>query len=791
MLIHYFITALRFVRKNKLNLILNLLGLSLGLTASFFILNYVLNETGYDRYHEKKKRTYRILNEKKDFSWTEPKTPYILSTYLKNDIPEIENVAVIGRLLYAQVEKENEFIRERSFSTATNEIFKIFTIPFIEGDPAGALTDPFSVVLTESAAEKYFPDGNALGKTLEVMNRQDIYTHTVTGIIEDFPKTSSFKADFIGNVELTLKSFENEAWSSNIRTAWHLDFLQTFILLRDGVKPDLAQKKIREIENMYMGADVHLEFHLQKLTDIYLHSSYLVNPGRIGNLQNIYLYSLLGIFIILIACFNYIILSIAQSTLRVKEIGIRKVVGASRWKIIKQINGESVMIAILAFPIALILEDVLLPKVNQLFRTQLEINFADNYVLLLLFILITFFVGISSGSYISFYLASFQPVDVFKNRFIKGRSKYFFQKFLVTIQILIFVSLISGTQIIFRQINYGKKKDLGFNKENLAVMQVARRQLTNSYEPFKQELLRNPNILSITGGMVIPPDNSKMVVTVPLKEDPDQQIPLEGMGVDFDFFNTLRLEIIKGRAFSKELPTDSGKFILNESAVKILGLENPIGEEIMNSEIIGVVKDFNVHSLHEKIAPLYINIIEPKYISNLIIKYCPRTYQNVLEFCKSKWEEFAPDTYMLCQQFEDTVGDLYYKEKQLGSIVGIFGFVAIIIASLGLFGLSFFMARQRTQEIGIRKVHGAQTFDILRLYGKDFLGLTFLANVISWPVIFYFLSKWLQNFAYQINIGIVIFLISALFSIIIVLATILTHSLKATNVNPVETLRDE
>jgi ABC-type antimicrobial peptide transport system permease subunit len=428
---------------------------------------------------------------------------------------------------------------------------------------------------------------------------------------------------------------------------------------------------------------------------------------------------------------------------------------------------------------------------NQLFRTGMEINYGENISLLILFILLTLLVGITSGSYISFFLAKFDPVHVFKEKSTSGRSKTFFQKVLITLQIFFFVCLFSGSQVIFRQINLGKKADLGFNYTNLAHMQIGRRAIVDKYNVFKQELLRNPDIILVSGGNVIPPNNSRMITPVPLKEDPDQKVNLEGMGVDFDFFEILEINILDGRNFSQDFPTDSNNYIINEMAAKMLGLTNPIGEKLMEGEIIGVVRNIQVHSIHEGITPLAIQLSPPKYISEYLVKYREGRFSEVSEYVKSVMSKMAPDSYLDLQPFEERLGEMYYKEKRLGSITLLFGGIAIVIAILGLFGHSLFAARQQTREIGIRKAHGALTKDILRFYGKDFIITTFVANILACPVTIIIMNKWLQNFEHQAGMGIVLFTFSLVVSLFIVVITILSHSLSAANVNPANTLRYE
>jgi putative ABC transport system permease protein len=322
-------------------------------------------------------------------------------------------------------------------------------------------------------------------------------------------------------------------------------------------------------------------------------------------------------------------------------------------------------------------------------------------------------------------------------------------------------------------------------------MEISRRAIVENFDVFKQELLRNPDILLVSGGNVIPPNNSRMVTPVPLKEDPEQKVNLEGMGVDFDFLDILEINIVEGRNFSTDFPTDSNNSIINEMAANMLGLEQPIGEKLMGGEIIGVVSDFHVHSIHEGISPLQIQLSPPRYISEYLVKYREGRYSEVSEYCKTVLEKMAPDSYMYIMPFEERLGEMYYREKRLGNITLLFGGMAILIAVLGLFGYSLFTARQKSREIGIRKVHGALTKDILRFYGRDFMITTIVANILACPLTIFVMKKWLQNFELQADMGVLLFIFSFIVSLFIVVVTVLFHSLSAANVNPVNTLRYE
>ena len=787
---HLLLSAFRHYKSNKLNLLINMVGLTLGLSATILISSYIIFELGFDRHNVNKNRIYRIVDYKADVQWAEPKAPYILGEYIIQDIREVESVVRIGYLPYAQIRIDKDLERTRLFRTADPSVFNIFSFTFLEGTPQNALKDHQSVVLSKSMADQYFPDGNAYGSTIEVINRKDVFVLTITGIIEDLPAKSSLQANFIGHIELSLKGYEQEQWSSNVRTDWYNDFFNLFILGEKGVGQEILESRITELVDTYKDPVIKQEYSLQKLTKVHLFSDYLVNAGRTGNIKQIYLLLAVGTGILIIACFNYIILSIAQSAMRTKEIGVRKVFGGTRKQIRNQILGESILLSLISFPVALGLAEVSQTKIKQLFLVDFPSPLNDP-VTLLVVVLITILVGFISGGYIAFYLSKLNPVLVFRHKLARGQSKYLFQKILITLQIFIFVSLLSGTQMIHKQIQLGQKKDLGFDHENLARVYLGRRQLTNIYDIFKDELLQNTSVIAVSGGMVLPPTNSKMVSTIPGLDDPERVISIEGMVADFDIIVALGLNLLEGRTFSKKFVTDSNTMIINETAAKALGNNNPVGERINNKEIIGIIQDFHLHSLHEKVAPLEISISDPKYVSDMLIRYQPGQFQRAQEHVKNVWEKYAGEAYFEMIDFQEAIGSLYTNEKRIARITSIFGGLAILIATFGLFGLSMFTARQRTHEIGIRKALGAFSIDILKMYARDFLILVVLANLLSIPLSVYLMNKWLSNFAYQTGIQADTFLLTFIFSVVIVLLTIIYYAQRLASVNPAHTLRYE
>ncbi len=774
----WFLTALRVFKRQKTLLFLNLFGLSLGLCSAFIISLYVLNEIRYDRFHKNKDRIYRV-NSEAIFKEGSPKVPIGLSEYISRTIPEVEEIVNIRIPRYTRINKDGKFILTNKFITVSDQFFEMFSFNFIEGDPITALNDIHSIVITKSMAEYYFKDELAVGKLLEMNDSRENFLLTVTGVIEDIPKLSSIQADFIGNIELSLETFERQDFK-NIRTNWNLPFFETYVLLQPNIKKESVEDKFGPLEG----------YSLQPLIDVHLKSSHLINAGPTGNLNDVFLFSGIGLGILIIACFNYIILSIGQSSSRGKEIGIKKVAGASRKDIIFQFLLESLLMSILSLIPAVIMVKLFLPKINQLFRTDLELNFWENLWLIGLFISITCAIALISGGHISIILSKLNPIKVLKSDKITGKGQIIFQKILISFQIFVFVTLVSSTLIIVKQIQLGLNKDQGFDQDHLASMRISRRAIVSNFNAFKNELLQSPYIRGVTGGDV-PPTNDRGIIPLPQKGNPEIIVYLEGIGVDFDFIQVLDLEITQGRDFTLDFLSDSNNTILNEMAVKTLNLDNPIGEMIEKKEVIGVVKDFHLHSLHSSIAPTQLEIGKAEYIERYLIRYEPGRFAEAREHCQAVLSKMAPDSDFLFQEFSDALGSFYNQEQRLRGITSLFGGFAIVIAMLGLFGHSIFAAKRKTHEMGVRKVFGARSGDMLTLFARDFFILIVLANVLSWLVSYIFMNRWLQNFAYQVNIGGLLFMTVFIFSILIVGLTISWQSMKVSRINPTEIFRHE
>jgi putative ABC transport system permease protein len=790
MLNHYLKIAFRNLAKNKIVSIISIAGYAIGLTCALLILLYVLHEINYDRCHKNRKQIYRVLVEHVGF-WEQPLTQYILAPTLKSNFPEIISITRI-HWLSADVKKGEDYITNVPFRSADNDIFNIFTLPFLKGDPESALTDPFSVVISESIAREYFINQDALGKVLTIRIWEEEIHLTVSGIMEEIPENSTFKADFIVPIDLSAKYWARRYSNANFKVDWAATYFgHTYLLLQKNYQSSELENKFTEFEKTYLPEGVNIKFHLQPLEDVYLRSSHLVNNTTQGNIKNVYTFALIGFIILIVAGINYAILATARSSIRSKEIGIRKVAGAGKNILVRQILGESVLTSFMALPVSLLLAHLLLPSINQLFRRELAIHYSENWQFIAGFILLTLFVGLISGSYLAFYLSSFQPADVLKSKINTGITRSVYQKTLIAIQLIVFIVLILGTGIIYKQIRYALHQDMGLEKEGLVIMYYDDDDFRKRYGSFKDEISKNPAILHVSGAMFSPPYNGGMEWDVPRMDDPDQIVRVEGLAVDFDYIETIGFRLMNGRTFSGEFAGDSNAIMLNETAVKKLGFDNPVGQMIHGQEVIGVIEDFHLHSFHKEIKPMIISMMRLEYAREVVVRIKPENISKTMTFIEEEWKEFAPDVPFDYSFFDDALAELYSNEQRFGKIISLFTLLAVFIASIGLFGLSLFIGEQRVKEIGIRKVFGSSVSRIIKLILKEYILMVLVANLIAWPVAYYIMNRWLQNFAYHTKMNAWLFIGAAVLSMFIVLTTMSFQTIRAAHTNPAETLRYE
>ena len=788
---HYFTTAIRNIRKSKLSFFINLIGLSLGLASAFIISSYVLKETGYDHFHSKKDRIARVLCDNLNVDWTSPGVPYVLKEHIDNSIPSVEKSCLIDFLYMAKVKQGDEFFRFKRMHACTPEFFDIFDCELVYGSLNKALTHINSLVLTRKSAEKYFPNENPVGKILEIKIKSEIYQLIVDAVIEDFPKNSSFKFNALCNINISVKDFESEQWSADFRTSWNLNFNRMFLLLKNK-NQEAFQTSWDQFEKDNNLAEHEVHFHLQTLTDIHLNSEHLVNDGGRGNKTYIYLFSSIAFVILLVAAFNYIILSISISKMRYKEIGVKKILGSPNSLIRKQFLVESIILSIIAFPIAYLLAYLSVDFLNQLFNISLEINIFRNLKQLLAFLFLLIVIGVMSGSYIAFYLSRTNPLEIIKSKLGNQNKKIRFQYVMLLFQIIVFTGLTGASFSIYKQIDFLKNADPGINLKNKLNISIDEIELNHaSYQTLCKIVSDLPEVKAYTLGYGMPPQNSRSVLTAPNPQDETKRLKYEVDNITFDFFKFYDIQCIQGRLFDSKFKDDSSKIILNESAVKLFGFTDPIGEFINEQEIIGVVKDFHTHSLHEQVAPTSYSLVPPKYVYEIAVEY----QEGLAEICSEKLKhdlaKFIPDTQIEITPVEVIIEDLYSDDNNLNNIIIYFSLFAIVIALIGIFGQSLFAVRQQVKEIGIRKVNGATIQDIILQVLRKYILLCIFANVISWPIVYFFMEKWQEGFAYKspLNIWLIIFTLGA--SIFVVLGTVIVNVWKAARTNPVEVLKYE
>jgi len=779
---NYLKIALRNISKYKTYSFINILGLAVGMACTIIILLWIQNELRYDRFHENADNIYRVLRvwpEKNSYSIAGPGP---LAVALKDEYPEIKNSARIFHNVRRPLQFEDKVFQVKVCGVESSFV-DIFTFPFVKGNPENSFSDPNFIILTEETARKYFGDEDPIGKIMYFEWWTRWLEFHVTGVVKNVPSNSHLQFDI-------LIPFSFVTASGMKIDTWDVGAYHSYVQLEENVDLEGVNQKISgTLKRHYPDSNANIE--LEHLLNIHLYNYFGGGP-----ILYIYIFRTIGLFILIIACMNFMNLSTARSLNRAKEVGMRKVVGSRRMQLIGQFLGESVLLALLALVIAVILVQLLLPLINNLLDKNLTLHYSGALILSLIGIAVI--TGIISGSYPSFFLSSFRPVTVLKGDIRTGSKSPLFRKVLVITQFVISVLLIIGAIMVYKQLDYIQKKELGFEKEHIINFQMGG-SFYDKYETIKQELQKHPNILSVAqtnfsfrGGFAASHVNWE-------GKQNNENITLAIRSVDFDFQEMFDVEMVQGRFFSRDFQTDVWQsFILNESAVKFMGLESPIGKQFScdlpfaegKGKIIGVVKDFHFRSLHSEIAPLIL-VIHPWWYTDAYIKIRSEKIPNTLAVIQNKLKEFVPEFPFELHFLDEEVDQLYQTEQRAGILVRYGTFLALFIACLGLFGLTAFTTEQRTKEIGIRKVLGASVPGIIRILTKEFTKWIIVANLIALPIAWYVMSKWLQNFAYRINIGWWILLSAGVLALVIALVTVSYQSIKAALANPVESLRYE
>ncbi|KAA9349947.1 ABC transporter permease [Larkinella humicola] len=808
MLRNYLKIAIRNLRKQRGFTFINIFGLATGLACCLLITLYVVDELSFDRFHEKADRIYRINTDIK-FGGNDMHmavSPDPMGPTLLKDYPQVENFVRIhgrGTFLVKQTGQTNS-LRENDIMYADSTLFDVFTLPLVVGNAKRALVEPNTVVISESAAKRHFGNQNPIGKTLLFDNA---FTYRVTAVMRDMPTNSHFHTDFF--VCMRSDNYEWGRWLSNNH--------QTYILLKEGVDPQRFSQNFETIIQKYVGPQAQefvgttidqlrksgnrIDYSLIPMPDIHLRSKQNIELAPNSDIQYVYTFSAVAIFILLIACINFMNLSTARSANRAKEVGVRKVLGSVQRQLIGQFMTESVLMAILAMGLALVIVALTLPFFNDISSKQLTIDHLFMPQFLPVLLALPLGVGLLAGSYPAFFLSSFRPISVLKGKINLGLKSAGLRSGLVVFQFMMSVILIVGTMVVYRQINFIQTTKVGFNRNQVLTINEAYA-LGKQTQAFKDEVRKLPGVTngSVSGYLPVPSNRSDSPLFPEGQREQSKAVSTQQWGVDYEYIPTLGMELKEGRNFSREFGADSTGIILNETAVKVFGFKDPIGKRVwrmLDDEgkvfktytVIGVVKNFHFESLRQNIGSVAL-MMDPNQ-GAVSFRLSSQDIPALVKQIEAKWKQMAPGMPFSYSFLDDSFDAMYRAEQRVGQIVLTFSVLAILVACLGLFGLAAFMAEQRTKEIGVRKVLGATTASIVGLLSKDFLRLVLIAILIASPIAWYGMNAWLKDFAYKIDVPWWVFVLAGTVAVFIAFVTVSFQSIKAALMNPVKSLRSE
>ncbi len=804
---NHFRIALRNILRNKALSTINIFGLAIGIATCLIILFYVINEFSYDRFNRKADQIVRVVfrgyvqGEKMREANVMPPT----AQAMRSDYPEVLDATRIREYGRQRIITRGNSYADESFAYVDSNFFNLFTFPFLQGDPKTALVQPNTIVISYAVAKKYFGKENPIGNMMNFKGLAAPYK--ITGVMEDMPDNASFHFDLLASMASLPESRQQDWMTSNY---------YTFLLLPRGYDYKKLQAKMPQVVEKYMGPQIQkamglslAEFrkkgndvglYLQPLTDIHLHSDLMFELAPVGDIQQVYIFSAIAVFMLLIACINFMNLSTAGAAKRAREVGIRKVLGSLKFELVRQFLFESFLMTAIALVAGVTLVKLFLPFFNELSGKKLSMDFSANAWLAPGLVLFGLLVAVLAGSYPAFFISSFKPVSVLKGRFQTGRGSAGLRSGLVIFQFFISVSLMVGTIVVYKQLSYIRHKDLGYNKEQVMVLPGSYA-LGKNDQVFRNRLLQDPRVVNVSESYYLPagPSNYNNCMVNP-DDHPSMMVKTLRYDIDDRYIPTLGMQMVRGRNFSKDYKTDSSAIIINETAAKAFGWGlGAVGHNLFRSidesgkrityQVIGIVKDFNFKSLHEPISPLIMVIGDNSGF--FIVKVKTKDVSGLISSTKANWASLTPELPFACSFLDDQFNNAYKAEEKTGIVLGIFAGLTIFVASLGLFGLAMFMAEQRTREIGIRKVLGATVSGVAALISKDFLKLVMIANLIAWPLAWWVMNKWLQDFAYRIQISWWVFTIAGLTAVLIAIVTVSFQAIKAALANPVNSLRSE
>ncbi|MFC2134352.1 ABC transporter permease [Bacteroidota bacterium] len=799
--------AIRNLVKQKFYSLLNIAGLAVGVACCLLIILFVQNELSYDTYHEKGERIYRIANKGffggQKLNFVECPPP--LAGTLVRDYPEVETAIRFRRYGNFMIKYGDKNLKEEKFVFTDPQFFDIFSIPLIKGNPKTALVESNRLVLNERIAEKYFGEEDPIGKTVLVDNKR---AYTVTGVCEVVPENTHFDFEIFASLN-TLDESKEDMWVSQN--------FPTYLVLREGADPAELESKFPALLEKYMGPQIEqyigitfAEFlsggneyamYLQPIQDIHLYSHLEGEIGINSDVKYIYIFSAIAVFIMLIACINFMNLSTARSAGRAKEVGIRKVLGSFKKQLIWQFLIESMMLSVIALFLGFLLANLALPYFNNLADKQMELSLFGNPWIFASALFITLFVGLAAGSYPAFFISAFQPVAVLKGKIKSGTKSGLLRSSLVVFQFSASIILIVGTTVVYNQLRYIQSRELGYNKEHVVLINDAWL-MGNQTDAFKEELRQNESIINatISGYLPVPSNRGSGILFPDANLNADITRPVQRWWIDYDYVSTLGLEIVKGRNFSPEFATDSMGALLNEAAVKHFNfgddvIEKTIGrpgdnpKEIFSHKIVGVVKDFNFESMRETIKPVVLFFGADR--SKIAVRIKPENISESISLIHEVWNKFAPGQPFDYTFMDEDFNNIYKKEQRLGNTFTIFALLAIFVGCLGLFGLAAYTTEQRTKEIGVRKVMGASTQGVVFLLSKEFGKLIIISFIISTPIAYLIMTRWLEDFAYRTDLSSTTFLFAGALAFVVAILTVSYHAIRAALSNPADSLRCE
>ncbi len=787
---NYFITAIRNLLRNPVYALINIFGLSIGITCSLLILIFIKNEISYDKFHENKDDLYRMVFEmvNQDGRIISPQMTAPPAPAMMEEFPEVEAATRITGYRNGYFTYQNKSYKSDGVIYADSLFFEMFSFQLISGDPETVLKEPFTLVINEETAKNIFGKENPIGKVLRWNNKDDLL---ITGVVKSPPENSHLQFT-------SLISFSSLYEDKRLYMDWNggMQYYH-YIELLPGISKEIIESRLpdfmdRNINYIFEGSGYSINASLQPVLDIHLKSGYIGEIGMTGSMSNIYIYSAIALFILLIACINFMNLTTAKSTRRAREIGLRKILGAERESLIGQFLGESVIMSLLGLIIALILIEILLPEFNNMVNRELDLYQVRNLDLIIGIPLFVIIIGVLAGSYPAFIMSSFKPVNVLKGTITGQKGASGFRNILVLVQFAISLVLIICTLVIYAQLGYIKSKDVGYQKENILVLRFTSENFRDKYMILKEGLKNIPGVINSSATSEIPGTGFTSNGYRP--EGYDRWLMFNAVDVDFDYIQTMGLQVLQGRGFSAEYPTDRNAYLINETLARELNWENPTGMTIEREgvhTIIGMVRDFHFASLHQEIGPLIFTMKPYMGYDFLLVRFKTENLNSLINSIRKVWEQIDPNEPFEYFFLDNVFDEMYRSEQKLSSMLLYIAILAIIIACMGLFGLALYSTEQRTKEIGVRKVFGSTVSKVVFLLTGKFTRWVLLANLLAWPVAYIIIRKYMQMYAYKIDLPVWIFFLTALGTYLIALITISFQSVKAGTTNPAKTLRYE